>query len=137
MQQLSLRAKNKHSFISVNDQQFIGRSVTIIDGKVIVDGIAQDQFDKEPVINITVDGDVEHLETANGNVDCHNVTGDVNNTNGSITCKNVTGNVTTSNGSITSDDIGGNARSSLGNITADTIHGKVKTSMGNIKYKNK
>lgn len=91
-------------------------SVSIINGKVIIDGKDMTPDSKE--INVTINGNVETLnvDTANkiqvigscGSLVSHNgeinidgnVSGNVENRNGNIDCMNVGGNVSTRNGNI-------------------------------------
>lgn len=101
-----------------------GKTVTIIDGKMVIDGKPLEEFaaamnDKEvKEIHITIEGDVERLEVSvcnevvvNGNAKrvkantgsikiAGNVEGDVHANMGSITCGNVEGDCHANMGSI-------------------------------------
>lgn len=111
--------------IQINGKTYRGNSVTIINGKVIVDGVVQGSEDlsKEQVINIDATGFRGHLSVdgnvnVNGNIDgqikaqgsvsCNNVYGDVN-AGGSVNCDDIKGDVV-AGGSINCDDIIGHAK---------------------------
>jgi len=127
-----------------------GKNISIVNGKVIVDG--KDVTPDSKNITIEITGDVGKLE-----VDvCKtiNITGNVDmlsSSFGDITCKDVTGNITSSSGNIKADrvangansssgrieikgDLTGNAVSSSGNISVTgNINGNVRTVSGDIK----
>lgn len=103
--------------ITINGKSYNGNSVTVINGKVMVDGKPADTSD-DKVINIWVNGNIETLDidycdsldikgdcgtvnTQNSNVKISgNVWGSVESKNGNITCGNVGGSVKTKNGNI-------------------------------------
>lgn len=66
-------------------------------------------------ITVTVHGDVDVLESTNGNVKANNV-GSVRTTNGEVSCDDVAGDVNTTNGDVT-------ARKILGKVT--TVNGDI------------
>ena len=123
------------SFVTINGKTYSGKSVSVRNGKVIIDGNEQKCDDK--IINIMVEGDIERLDVGcaekiaiAGNVgsvktDTANV--DING--------NVEGGVTTEVGNVKCGDVGGNVRSEVGNITCENVNGKVKTEVGDIKYR--
>lgn len=104
--------------VEINGVRYEGNNVTIIDGKVTIDGKAVDVDDKSKVINVIITGNVKNLEVGNcnklklfgecgnvnsinGNIDIQgNVTGDVTNKNGNINCSKIEGNATNKNGNI-------------------------------------
>lgn len=92
------------SIVTINDKTYMGDNITMKGRTVIVDGKEQDSIDN-PIINITVDGDVGEVTNSGGEI---NITG------------NVTNNVNSSQGNI---DVSGN------------IQGDVRTSQGNISFK--
>lgn len=97
-------------------------NVSIINGRVLIDGKPVEEFDsekkEEKVVNITIEGNVERIEvdvcetikvtgdckrvhTQNGSIEIGgNVSGDVHANMGSITCGNVEGDCHTNMGSI-------------------------------------
>ena len=102
--------------VTINGNTYHGKTVTIKDGKVIVDGKEVECKEKE--IHISVTGDVDTIETASGDVE---VSGDVNilsTTSGDVVVHgSVNGNVDAVSGDV---DVGGD------------IHGKVTTVSGNV-----
>ena len=120
----------------VNGIRYEGKSISITDGKVIIDGKRVDTGNAKE-IKIEVHGDIEVLDvdicdyvTVDGNV------GDVKLSQGDITIKgSAMDSVTNSQGDITiGGDLNGDAKNSMGNIKAGgNIYGKPKTSMGDIK----
>lgn len=122
--------------IIINNSNYTGKSVTIVNGKVIVDGKDVTPDSKE--VTITVNGDIESLSCdytnsieVNGNV------GDIQGGSGNIKCMNVTGDVKTGSGNVRCGDIGGDAKTGSGNVTANNIRGSVKTGSGSIDYNGK
>jgi hypothetical protein len=104
--------------VVINGYSFSGRSVNIVGGKVIVDGVEQplEAGDLGVHINVSVAGDVERLstvsgdvavigdcgsvQTVSGDVDCHRVSGDVSTVSGDVDCGVVRGSVRTTSGDI-------------------------------------
>ena len=107
-----------NSFVSVNGHRYYGRSVTVNNGQVIIDGQnLSHELRNDKVITIDISGDIEMLtvdaceyikingnaskvETMSGNVNCGDVTGDVSTMSGPVTCGNIGGDVETMSGSI-------------------------------------
>ena len=120
--------------IVVNNKNYIGRSITINGGKVIVDGVDITPDSKE--IEISVQGNIDSLS-----VDyCKEIRieGDVNTLNngsGDVTCNSVTNGVRTGSGDVECEVINGNVSTGSGDVKCDTISGSVKTGSGDIKYK--
>jgi hypothetical protein len=89
--------------IIINGKSYGGRNITIINGKVLIDGVPGEEG-LSGVVEIKVEGDLATLEcdapvTVNGNVG-HLSAG------GSVQCENVGGNVN-AGGSINCGDVGG------------------------------
>ena len=96
-----------------------GSSVSIVNGKVSVDGKMLDTKDM-PVINVTVTGDVKNIDADAANR--IEVTG------------NVTGSVKTMSGDVQIDgNVGGNVSTMSGDVDAHQIEGSVSSMSGNIK----
>lgn len=107
------------SSININGKSFTGNNVSIINGKVFVDGVEQTgEFAQEQTINVTVNADINNLKTVSGNV-------------------TVTGNVTTANtvsGDLTvTGSVHGDVHSVSGDVSCGAISGNVKTVSGDIK----
>ena len=122
--------------ISINKMNLTGKSVKIINGKIIIDGVEHKSDDK--IINITIDGDIDNfnIDSCNDIKITGNVKGNVNSGIGDVKCGDVTGDVTSSTGDVSCGNIQGNVKTSTGDVTCEgNIYGDVKTSTGDIKYK--
>ncbi len=123
------------SSITINGKSYVGKSVTIVNGKVIVNGNEVTPEDSK-TITINVEGDIDEL-----NVDaCEKITvkGNVKNiqtSSGDIDCGNVTGGIQTSSGDIECGDVGGSIQTSSGDVKCGTVGGNVRTNSGDIKHK--
>ena len=103
--------------ITINGQTFSGNNVSVVNGKVIIDGKEQELAGDEKVLNITINGNCGDVELSQGDITVNgNVNGKVYNDQGSIKCGDVGGNVTNNQGSIRCGDIKGNATTNMGNI---------------------
>ena len=120
--------------VIINNRSVVGRSIVIVNGKVIVDGNDQTPDAKEITINIT--GDVENLEvdyckalTVTGNAV------DVKTTSADIEIGGyVTGSVGSTSGDVDiSGDVGGSVSTVSGDVRCGSIAGSVKTVSGDIK----
>lgn len=120
--------------ISINGNSFEGNSISVINGKVIVDG--RDVTPESVTITIEVQGNVDQLNigacksikidggcndirSGSGNVVCGDVSGSVQSGSGDIQCRHVNGNVTTGSGDVECGNVGGNVSS----ISGDIEHG--------------
>ena len=102
-----------------------GGTITIVNGKVTVDGKPISEFETEngdeKVVNITIEGSVEHLEVEY--CDSIKITGD---------CKRVK----TNNGDIEiGGDVNGDVHTNMGSITCGNVEGDCHTNMGSIYRK--
>jgi len=112
---MKLRMNNGN--INIDGQSFTGNSISINNGKVTVDGVVQDgKLVGE--VNITVYGNVIHLEN-----DC-----------GSVTAKNV-GSIQTKSGDVNCQDIDGSVQTMSGDVTCGAIRGSVTTTSGDIRHR--
>ena len=84
--------------IVIDGREFSGRNVTIINGKVTVDGVVQDG-DLTGPITVTINGDVQSIENHAGNVTAQNV-GEINTGSGNVKCGNVGGSIRTGSGDV-------------------------------------
>lgn len=103
--------------ISINGKTYTGNSVTVANGKVMIDGKLADQ-DGSKEIYITVNGNVENLNIDYcDSLDIGGDCGTVQSTNGDLKIYgNVWGSVTNKNGNIRCGDVGGNVTNKNGNI---------------------
>jgi hypothetical protein len=120
--------------IVINGHSYSGNNISVINNKVIIDGVDQTPNGKE--ITITIDGNVDQLS-----VDyCQQlkISGNVNTArtgSGDINCTDITGGASTGSGDISCDTINGNVSTGSGDVEATTITGSVKTGSGDIKHK--
>lgn len=110
--------------VTINGVEYTGDSISLSNAgdTLTVHNVTGNQTictNKMPKLDIVVNGNVDHLEMAQGDLTCQQVNGDAKTSQGDINCGDVTGNV----------------KSSQGNIKANNVGGSVKTSMGNIKYR--
>ena len=137
------RTRDNSSRITINGVSvagdFSGGSVSIINGKIYVDG--KDFTPDAKTISIDIHGNVESLD-ANS---CYTVKidGSVGSINGGATtihCGDITGDAGDAgvgSGSIDCGNIQGNVTAGSGSIKVDSIKGNVKTGSGTIKYSGK
>lgn len=121
--------------ITINNNGYVGESISIINGKVFVDGKDMTPDSKE--ITITVEGDVNTLK-----VDyCKSLSikGSVNNAMASSGNIDITGDVkesvSTSSGNIHCGNVGTSVRTSSGSVMCGDVTGSVMTTSGDIKNK--
>lgn len=122
--------------IQINNKGYAGRSITIVNGKVIVDG--KDVTPEGKEITISVQGNIDSLEVDYAN--SISITGDVykaRSGSGDISCGNITGGAQTGSGDIDCGVINGDVQTGSGDVIATTITGSVRTGSGDIKYKGK
>lgn len=101
--------------IVIDGLEFKGSNVSIVNGKVTVDGITQDG-DLTGPISVTIHGDVNSLENHAGNVTAQNV-GEISTGSGDIKCGNVGGTIRTGSGDVECGSVGGNIRTGSGDVT--------------------
>lgn len=101
--------------VNIGGQEFYGKTISISGNKIIVDGVAQEMEPVSPIY-ITVEGDVDTIETISGHVAAASarsirttsgnvvISGDVSNSvstvSGDVTCVNIHGGVSTVSGDI-------------------------------------
>ncbi len=89
--------------ISINGQVYSGNNVSIINGRVIIDGIAQGEVNGVVEIRVT-EGLIGNL-TTDASVNCSEVRGDID-AGGSVNCGNVGGSIDCG-GSVRCGTVGG------------------------------
>jgi hypothetical protein len=112
----------------INNVEYVGKSVGVVDNEIYVDGVKQsnnnnnnkndDNDGKKFVISIV--GDVDKLQS-DGNTEI-DITGNANN------IKIVNGDIKVSG------DVKGNAETTNGDINAKKIYGKASTINGNVRH---
>ena len=122
--------------ITINNNYHKGKNISIINGKVFIDG--KDVTPDAKEITISVEGNIDILEVDHANT--ISMKGDVNKArtgSGDINCGNVTGGAQTGSGDIDCGVINGDVQTGSGDVNATTISGSVRTGSGDIKYKGK
>lgn len=122
--------------ININNNYHKGKNITIINGKVYIDG--KDVTPDAKEINISVEGNIENLWVDHANA--ISIKGDINKVktgSGDISCGNITGGAQTGSGDIDCGVINGDVQTGSGEVNATTISGSVTTGTGDIKYKGK
>ncbi len=118
-----IQTSSKSSSIYFNGKKYTGSQCTIDSrGNVFIDGqrIDNDQVQQQQALSIAIEGNVERVEAASGDV---TITGNA-------------GTVTTASGNVNvSGDVLGATTSMSGNITAAKIHGSVSTMSGDIRHR--
>ena len=124
----------KMSSIIINGKSYIGSQVSVNGNKITINGTNVTHDTK--IVNISIEGDVDYVTadycekiivkgnvktvcTTSGDIECHDVAGDVKLTSGDVQCGN----------------IGGSVQTVSGDVKAENISGSVKTLSGDIKYK--
>lgn len=125
------------NIVNINGTTYTSsKSITVIDGKVIIDGNDVTPSGKE--INISIEGSVENLEvdacskvTVNGNVKT------LRTTSGDIDVKgNVEGSISTTSGDIDcGGNIGGDVKTVSGDVDCGKISGNVSSVSGDVKQR--
>ena len=112
-----MKITSNGSRVVIDGRVFSGNNVSISNGKVVIDGVAQDG-DLTGPINVEVHGDIQSLDNGQGDVKAYNI-----------------GSVKIGQGDIECGDIKGDAKTGMGDIRCSVVHGNAKTGMGDIKLK--
>ena len=112
------RSSGSNNTIVVNGVTYHGNSVSVVNGRVFVDGVEKKTGDgaMQVQLSIKIEGDVELLETAAGDVEVSGSVGNVKSTSGDVTCGDVSGNVVTVSGDVKAGSIGGSVTTVSGDI---------------------
>ena len=131
---MSIFGKLKSS-ININTKSYSGNNVSIINGKIFVDGKKVDT-DNDKNITISINGNVDNLEI--DSCDRIEITGNVTtlkNGSGDVKCKDVEQNITSGSGDVECDIVKGNIITGSGDVNCrGSISGNVKTGSGDVKY---
>ena len=125
--------KKQMATISLNETDYAGKSITIHNNRVYIDGVDHTPDAKEIIITVT--GDITTL-AASSVVKEITITGNVDNistASGSVRCGNIGTHVETVSGDVNCENISGDVKTISGNVNGTTISGNVKTVSGNIK----
>ncbi len=121
------------AMISFNGVKYQGNSITITNGKVIVDGKDVTPDTKE--INISVDGNIEKLKVDQCvKVSVNGACGSVETMSGNVNCGPVNGPVKTMSGGVKCERVGGDVETMSGDVECGVIAGSVDTQSGDIDH---
>lgn len=102
--------------VTINGQSFSGSNISIVNGKVVVDGKTQDMELKGiGPITVQVDGDVNQVKTGSGSVYAKNVH-TIQTGSGDVECGSVGGNITTGSGDVACQDVAGSIKTGSGDV---------------------
>ena len=119
---------SNESQITINGKTFRCNNVSVVNGKVTVDGKEMEMPDAKN-IHISIEGDVGTLNIDCGDVQVSGDVGYLNSQQGDVKVGgDVNGTATLNMGDLECIDVSVD----MGNVKASTIHGSVKTKMGNI-----
>lgn len=106
---------NSANNIVIDGREFKGNNVSIINGKVIVDGVVQDGT-LSGDINVTVNGDVNTLQNNIGDVRA-NSAGSIKTGSGDVFIDgDVSGSVQTGSGDVKCGDVGNSVKTGSGDV---------------------
>lgn len=107
---------NGSASITIDGRTFKGNNVSIIGNKVVIDGVEQ-SGELVGNIRITVNGNVDNIETTSGDIEVRGAVGEVETTSGDVIVhSNISGSVKTMSGDVTAGSIGGNVKTMSGDI---------------------
>jgi hypothetical protein len=111
------RGNNSNATVNIDGHSYSGQTVSITNGKVVIDGVVQEQSLIGP-ISIVVNGSVDRIDSASGDVTVMEGCGDVKTMSGDVTCRgNVTGRIETMSGDVhVTGHIGGSVETMSGDI---------------------
>jgi formylmethanofuran dehydrogenase subunit C len=105
----------KSGRVTINGVAYDGSSVSIAGGRVIVDGVEQSQH-LALQVTVQVEGSVEQLQTASGDVTVNGSAGSVETASGDVRCGPVQGSVQTVSGDVSAASIAGSVKTVSGDI---------------------
>ncbi|WP_318493341.1 hypothetical protein [Photobacterium leiognathi] len=106
--------KSSKSSVVIDGRSFSGRSIEINGNKVVVDGVTQ-EGELVGDISITVNGDVDSLQTGSGDVKAGDVK-EIRTGSGGVTCGHVSGSIQTGAGNVECGSVSGSILTMLGDI---------------------
>lgn len=101
--------------ININGINYNGTSFSIINGRFVIDDVEQSQ-DLGRVITISINGNVDNLTTASGNVVVTGNVGNLSTVSGTVSCRDVTSDVKTVSGNVRCESVAGNVKTVSGDI---------------------
>jgi hypothetical protein len=112
-----------------------GNNISIVNGRIIVDG--KDQTPDAKSIKIEILGDVQNLDVDHSDsISIEGNVGKIKSGSGDITCNNIMGDAQTGSGDIKCSEIKGDVQTGSGDVDCNgSISGSVRTGSGDISYK--
>lgn len=112
--------------ININGREISlhGKSLEMRDGQIIVDGKPIEEYDEGecPIIKIEITGNVDNINTENGEVTVNGRVGSICSKNGNVKCETVEGNIDSKNGNIYCHTVNGDVETKNGNIIRQSIY---------------
>lgn len=120
------------SIFKINNIQIAGRSLTIKDNKIFIDGKKIDTEEKQIYVSVEgnvdkidigycneliISGEVKEIYSSAADIKCQNVKGNIETASGDVECKDITGNVSTMSGDVKCGKISGGVETLSGDIT--------------------
>lgn len=107
--------------IIIGNQSFSGQNVTILNNRVIIDGVdVTDKLPEQKTFNIEVTGNLESLKVdVCQKIHISGTVGQMQTQTGDVECGDVKGSITTISG----------------DVECGTVGGPIQTMSGNVKYK--
>lgn len=99
--------------VTINGQKYSGRNVEL---RVFVDGQEAGVISNTPRIEIRVEGNVETLQSASGDVTVHGSAASIRTASGDITCQDVKGSVSTASGDVRCGAVQGDVSTVTGDV---------------------
>ena len=92
---------NSSSTVTINGVTYSGNSVSIINGKIVVDGEMKDQQLSNMIVNVVVNGDANEVSTVSGDISVNGNVNSVSSVSGDVNVRGgVNGSVSTVSGDI-------------------------------------
>lgn len=104
------------STVTVNDKTYVGKDVHIEGGRVYVDGKQVADESRSPAIHVSIQGDVERLETGAGDVRVEGNVGSLATASGDVQCGDVAGSIATASGDVRCQGVQGSVKTVSGDI---------------------
>lgn len=104
--------------IVIGNQTFSGRSLTISNNRIIIDGVdITANLPDQKTFNIDVTGDVDRIDVdACQKIHVNGSVGQVQTTSGDVECGDVRGSITTMSGDVDCGNVGGSIQTMSGDV---------------------
>jgi hypothetical protein len=103
--------------VVINGKTYRGDVVSVSNGPVWVDGKKVDDLSNAQKIEVTVNGNVEELTTATGDITVNGTAGSVATASGDVRCGDVGGSVATTSGDVCCKSVLGGVSTVTGDIS--------------------